>query len=576
MKHIRSIRTQKCSITVILQHNGMIVTGTSEGRINFYDLQLKILYWCDKCGLDSIRSISFDLRSTLLGPVSTISTSDFDFDEEEDLEYEGEFEESSENKRKSTICDLRGEDVKQIEKKILQPQDNVPSTVTINLEYPLRDWDEKREQFVKPSHVPVDATLEKAPFYVDNFFIITGNVNGLLCLHNYEKRKLIVHKRTPPLPDLRLVLDDQIKDGNIIYVTCAQSPDRQSAISVLKYSPIGKHLIIPGYIRLFSDELACGLDNGTLWLLHPITLEPLDEIPYKHSTESIVKLTFTECAEYMAYSDNTLVVAVFKRNHDSGSHLWNFIGKYRTHYAPIRDILFGPPTPTSIAPRLFSLGEDKNLIEYDLKDSGPYPEPGLKIIEIHQIEYSAIPLSLSWYPELGIERFLMISNSEVLPGTEFQNKGYVIFATDKEIGLQILPFDGNPYKMLGMIGHPSKITNVCVNCDGNILFTSGYNEPCVLMWKIKHRSVDVLASLGGQSLSPYYCLIEGGRKGWLISEMKDLFYYAQILHQGENTTATRIVSEKVATKQIPNLMRAVGYYPSNEEVTICILNNFFL
>ncbi|XP_043250372.1 cilia- and flagella-associated protein 251-like [Colletes gigas] len=77
-----------------------------------------------------------------------------------------------------------------------------------------------------------------------------------------------------------------------------------------------------------------------------------------------------------------------------------------------------------------------------------------------------------------------------------------------------------------------------------------------------------MASLGGKSLSPYYGLIEGGRNGWLISEMKDLFYYAQILHQGENTTATRIVSEKVAIKQIPNLMRAIGYYPSNKEIEI--------
>ena len=82
------------------------------------------------------------------------------------------------------------------------------------------------------------------------------------------------------------------------------------------------------------------------------------------------------------------------------------------------------------------------------------------------------------------------------------------------------------------------------------------------------RSVDVLAHIGGKGLSPYYCLIRGGRKGWLIKEMEDLFYYAQILHQGENTTATRMVSEKVAANQIPNLMRAIGYYPSNEEIEI--------
>lgn len=84
------------------------------------------------------------------------------------------------------------------------------------------------------------------------------------------------------------------------------------------------------------------------------------------------------------------------------------------------------------------------------------------------------------------------------------------------------------------------------------------------------RSVDVLAHLGGKGLAPYYCLIEGGEKGWLINEMKDLFYYAQILHQGENVITPRLISDKVSTKEVPNLMRVVGYYPSNEEVMISL------
>lgn len=33
----------------------------------------------------------------------------------------------------------------------------------------------------------------------------------------------------------------------------------------------------------------------------------------------------------------------------------------------------------------------------------------------------------------------------------------MIFATANEIGLQLLPFDGNPCKIVGMIGHPEKV-----------------------------------------------------------------------------------------------------------------------
>lgn len=53
----------------------------------------------------------------------------------------------------------------------------------------------------------------------------------------------------------------------------------------------------------------------------------------------------------------------------------------------------------------------------------------------------------------------------------------MVFATDKEIGLQILPFDGNPYKTLGMIGHPHKVykKNVVSKNDHNDNFNKWSN-----------------------------------------------------------------------------------------------------
>lgn len=76
-----------------------------------------------------------------------------------------------------------------------------------------------------------------------------------------------------------------------------------------------------------------------------------------------------------------------------------------------------------------------------------------------------------------------------------------------------------------------------------------------------------MAQLGGEGLSPFHCLIEGGKEGWLINEMKDLFCYMQILRsQGEYATAATIVSDTVDVEQIPNFMRAIGYFPTNKEV----------
>lgn len=57
----------------------MLVTGNSNGRITFYNYQLKLLYWCQNCYIDSIRWLSFDLQSNLLPPVFTINVSDNKF-----------------------------------------------------------------------------------------------------------------------------------------------------------------------------------------------------------------------------------------------------------------------------------------------------------------------------------------------------------------------------------------------------------------------------------------------------------------------------------------------------------------
>lgn len=139
----------------------------------------------------------------------------------------------------------------------------------------------------------------------------------------------------------------------------------------------------------------------------------------------------------------------------------------------------------------------------------------------------------------------------------------LFFATHQLISLLYHLFINYHFNILFFLNSPAKIFH--------LLFSS----VAVFIYFIPFvsRSVDVLSHLGGKGLSPYYCLIEGGKNGWLIKEMQDLFYYSQILHQGENITSTRIISDKVNINELPNLMRSIGYYPSNEEV---IIFHFFL
>lgn len=48
--------------------------------------------------------------------------------------------------------------------------------------------------------------------------------------------------------------------------------------------------------------------------------------------------------------------------------------------------------------------------------------------------------------------------------------------------------------------------------------------------------------------------------------MKDFFYYSMIRSKNENTTKTRKLNGTVPLEELPNLMRAMGYYPTEMEV----------
>jgi len=48
--------------------------------------------------------------------------------------------------------------------------------------------------------------------------------------------------------------------------------------------------------------------------------------------------------------------------------------------------------------------------------------------------------------------------------------------------------------------------------------------------------------------------------------MKDFFYYSMIRSMNESTTKTRKLDGTVPLEQLPNLMRAMGYYPTEQEV----------
>ncbi|KAG7276716.1 hypothetical protein CRUP_006895 [Coryphaenoides rupestris] len=193
---------------------------------------------------------------------------------------------------------------------------------------------------------------------------------------------------------------------------------------------------------------------------------------------------------------------------------------------------------------------------------------------------------MTWYPPLTTERFLLTASDRhkmkllntttnmcrktvlgptyespvqkmvVLPATK--DSYYLAFITKDKVGLQILPLDGNPYRSQAVLCHRD-ISQLACSFDGRFLFTSGGADCTVLSWQ-------AAATLGGSNLDPFFALLEGGRGGPECREMEEFFYYCQLRHQGIDSMATRQVSSCIPLSEVPFLMRALGFFPTEQEL----------
>uniref|UniRef100_A0A8C4U007 WD repeat domain 66 n=1 Tax=Falco tinnunculus TaxID=100819 RepID=A0A8C4U007_FALTI len=161
-----------------------------------------------------------------------------------------------------------------------------------------------------------------------------------------------------------------------------------------------------------------------------------------------------------------------------------------------------------------------------------------------------------------------LEKMQILPTTNTTDsqKRYLVYITKDKVGLQILPVDGNPHKSSAFICHPGGVSNLASSYDGRYVFTAGGNDCTVMKWEVNLNALDAAASLGGEDLIPFYNLLDGGREGEFFRELEDYFYYAQLCSHGIDTLETRQVSTHIPLEEIPSVMRAMGFYPSEEKI----------
>ncbi|TKC50207.1 hypothetical protein EI555_000700 [Monodon monoceros] len=506
------VHLQKEGITVLTTVDSYIVTGDIRGNIKFYDHTLSIVNWYSHFKLSSIRSLSFS--KTLATP-------------------------PTENTNYPPDCTLKGDR--------FIVRNFIIGTSDASVYHLTADGTKLEKLFVEPKDAI--CAISCHPYQP---LIAIGSFCGVIKVWDYEQKKYLFSR---------------------IF-------EKGLGVQSLTYNPEGA-------------LLGAGFTEGTVYILDAMSLESEIPEPFKYSRTSVTHVSFSHDSQYMATADVSFTVAVYVVRVKNGRRVWEYLARLRSHRKSIRSVLFGVHLDSN-EPRLLSLGRDRLLIEYNLLKS--YKDH-LEVLDIQRTDQGSYPTCMVWYPPLTKELFLLICNSgykvklfnsttkmcrktllgpvygspieqiQILPvktPLELQ-KRYMVFINRDKVGLQILPVDGNPHKTSALICHPSGVAGMDVSYDGRYAFTAGGQDRSVVQWEINLSALEAAVSLGGEDLTPFYGLVSGGREGKFYRELEDYFYYSQLRSQGIDTMETRKVSEHICLSELPFVMRAIGFYPSEEK-----------
>jgi len=313
-------------------------------------------------------------------------------------------------------------------------------------------------------------------------------------------------------------------------------------------------------------------------------------------------------------------VGIYRRERnvlESGKEVpWLYLGRYRSHHAPIVGLQFVDDRDAGII-RLLSLAQDRVLVEYDLANS--FAATGIVVRSAVSVEQTAVPTALLVLPpgahpgEDPVRPLVVSANNEYklkildvlglsgvhderplpsqdshcvqtvlgptyglsalnsltmlpLPGAGADTRYCVYTTPEKVVGMMKLPLDGNPNSCMGLIAHAGPVAAAVISYDGSMVLTTGGADYGIMSWQVDPSALDASVALGGSGDEPYEALIPGGKSGEFYDEMCNYFYLAQLRAQGEDSTEEREITGRVPIGMVPDVLCALGYYPSNFEI----------
>lgn len=176
----------------------------------------------------------------------------------------------------------------------------------------------------------------------------------------------------------------------------------------IEYSPDGKYLIE-------------GTSAGLIRIYDPFTMNEL-QAPCKtseRSTYAIKQLIIDKDSQTFATMDVDNCVCLFKRDHKYGDENepieWVFYGKIRSHEIEITSICFGESLDENneVQLRLFSIGKDRILFEYNVRESSEKKGLIIENSKTMMIEQENIPTACIWYPTVDSKEDLLLTVNDV-------------------------------------------------------------------------------------------------------------------------------------------------------------------
>ncbi|GAB9468584.1 hypothetical protein Gpo141_00005900 [Globisporangium polare] len=539
---------KKIALTFLADMDGYLILGSSDGAVRFYDFDFRLVAWFEDMNAGPVTSVSFASSSS--GDPQTTG------------------------RRTNAMGKLTGpndnEDIGQ-DDEFFQVPDFIVGTssafiVGMNATLFAEHESEKRRGTLLMQGInDTIHGLAAHPLYEQ---LALSSYSGVVQLWDYSSKRLIM---------MRKFETDKLRP------------------QCLAFAPDGRKLFV-------------GFTSGVIKILHAQKLEDL--AVFRLSKAAITDIRVSQDSALFVAVDASLHMGMWRSKGSStggdGDDDWAYIGRCRAHSKPITGLEFSRASDGS--PLLVSVGEDKTLVEYCLSRSSIVDGIVLTQSPV-RIEQGATPTACCWHPEMPAlqEDLLLVANDEyklkqwnasnktcrkttlgpsyggpinrLVPiplkkppaGSGTSGERYCAYSThEKVVGLLKLPLDGNPHKTMGLIAHPGEISNMDVAFDGACLLTAGGSDMVVNLWDIDTNQLDLAEATNGSDdsgdIEPYIALLEGGRDGEFYHEIVDYFYLAQLRVQGENATGSREITSNIPLREIPNVMRALGFYPTDQEI----------